>query len=562
MRKHIFSLIAVMLSMLLLCSCRYPGTVSEVTEVVDEKIIGGESENTDSSETDDTSSEEDVSSEYNTILENVSSDNNSTNSENDDTDDTGKNEAVDLNVGEIIPKGNTAVLMDNVKGKSDKQAEAMRKEILNSKDSLKIKGTTYYISSRNGNDDNDGLTPETAWATADAIDVNSYMFKKGDAVLFERGCIYRPTSQIFCRNGITFGAYGKGEKPIIYGSVQNYSKAGYWQPSTKKNVWKLSFALEDAGIIVFNHGKEVGYKQGGLLAVNKNGDFYHNVAENTLYLYLDKGRPNQVYKDIEIGTRRAVFTIPMGVSDVTIDNICMKYSGNFGVQAIGGHKNITISNCEIGWIGGSYMEDGKTGRYGNGIQFWDDAKNTTVENCWVYQCYDTGITFQGSYYAIYDNVKFVDNLLEYHVMSIEFWDQALPAGATKKGYMKDIVISGNICRFAGYGWGKQRPNPQTTCHIAGGMDYQYDVRSMKISDNIFDLSTHSLFNWGYGDFQTNGADKDIVMKNNSYFQGKCSQNRVLSFPGQKGYLIATNQDEFEAAVKKIEANPKKVAWVG
>ena len=85
---------------------------------------------------------------------------------------------------------------------------------------------------------------------------------------------------------------------------------------------------------------------------------------------------------------------------------------------------------------------------------------------------------------------------------------------------------------------------------------------MKISDNIFDLSTHSLFNWGYGDFQTNGADKDIVMKNNSYFQGKCSQNRVLSFPGQKGYLIATNQDEFEAAVKKIEANPKKIAWVG
>jgi len=559
MRKQIFSLIAVMLSMLLLCSCRYPGTVSEVTEVVEEKIIGGESENTDSSETDDTSFEDD-SSDDNISQDNASTDS-SADSEN-DADDTGKNEAVDLNVGEIIPKGNTAVLMDNVKGKSDKQAEAMRKKILNSKDSLKIKGTTYYVSSRNGNDNNDGLSPETAWATADAIDVNSYMFEKGDAVLFERGCIYRPTSQIFCRSGITFGAYGKGAKPVIYGSVENYSKAGYWQPSTKKNVWKLSFALEDAGIIVFNHGKEVGYKQGGLLAVNKNGDFYHNVAENTLYLYLDKGRPNQVYKDIEIGTRRAVFTIPMGVSDVTIDNICMKYSGNFGVQAIGGHKNITISNCEIGWIGGSYWEDGKTERYGNGIQFWDDAKNTTVENCWVYQCYDTGLTFQGSYYAIYDNVKFIDNLLEYHVMSIEFWNQETPVTVNKHGHMEDIEISGNICRFAGYGWGNQRPNPQTTCHIAGGVNYMYHINSMLISDNIFDLSTHSLFNWGYGDFQTNGADKDIVMKNNSYFQGKCSQNRVLSFPGQKGYLIATNQDEFEAAVKKIEANPKKVAWVG
>lgn len=552
MRKQVLSLICVLLSLLMLCSCRYPDTVSEVTEVVSEFVVGGELYKPDAS------SDNGVSTENNgTLNEDDKFD------VNDDIKESSKKNTTDLNEGEIVPEGNTAVLMVDIKGNSDKEAEEMRNKILNAEDNLVITGKTYYISSKSGNDENDGLSPETAWQTADAIDLNSFMFEKGDAILFERGCVYRPTSQIFARNGITYGAYGEGPKPIIYGSVENYSKAGYWKPSNKKNVWKMEFALEDAGIIVFDHGKEVGYKHNGLLALQKNGDFYHNVVENTLYLYLDKGRPNQVYKDIEIGTRRAIFTLGMGVSDVVIDNICMKYTGNFGVQAIGEHDNVTITNCEIGWIGGSYMNDGKTNRYGNGIQFWDDASNTTVKDCWVYQCYDTGITFQGSYYAIYDNVKFIDNLLEYHAMSIEFWDQEMPASAKKEqGYMKDIDISGNICRFAGYGWGNQRPNPASTCHIAGGHNYFYDIRSMVISNNIFDISTHSLFNWGCSDFSDYPVDTDIIMKNNSYYQGKCADDKVLSFPGYKGYMTATNQDQLESCVAKIETNPKKVIWVG
>ena len=540
MRKQLLSLISVLLCMLMLCSCRYPGTTSEVTEVVDEIVVGG----------DDASSENETDP--------ISSENDGISSENKQS-----NSVVNLNKNEIIPKGNTSILMADVKGGSDKEAETMRNSILNAKDSLKVKGKTYYISSKTGDDNNDGLSPKTAWATADAIDINGYLLQEGDAILFERGCVYRPTSQIFCRNGLTYGAYGTGDKPVIYGSVENYSKAGYWEPSTKKNVWKLSLALEDAGIIVFNHGEAVGYKQGGLLALSKNGDFYHNVTENTLYLYLDKGRPNQVYKDIEIGTRRAIFTISMGISNVTIDNICMKYTGNFGIQATGNHRNITVTNCEIGWVGGSYQMDGKTVRYGNGIQFWDDASDITVKNCWVYQCYDTGLTFQGSYYAVYDNVKFLDNLLEYNVMSIEFWDQDPPANPSKPiGYMKNIVISGNICRFAGYGWGKQRPNPMTTCHIAGGSAQNYEIRSMIVENNTFDLSTYSLFNWGYSNSQSQISNNNIILKSNSYFQGKCPNNYVLSFPGQSGYLTAANQHEFESAVKKIDIAPKKVVWIG
>lgn len=509
MRKLLLSLISLIICMLMLCSCVYePDTTKEV----------------------------DVSGET-----------------------ADKTQSVNLMANEIVPEGNTANIMRPMSGQSDEQAEAMRSKILNAEDNLNITGTKYYVSSKNGNDENDGLTPETAWATTDAISVNSWQMQKGDAVLFERGCVFRLSSQIFCKEGVSYGAYGEGNKPALYGSPQNYSKAGYWQPSKKKNVWKLSLPLLDAGIVVFNHGEAVGYKQPGLLNLTKNGDFYHNSTDNILYLYLDKGRPNQVYEDIEIGTKCAIFTINSEISDVTIDNICMKYAGNFGVQAIGFHDNITVTNCEIGWIGGSYQTAGLTNRYGNGIQFWDNASNTTVENCWVYQCYDTGITFQGSYYAVYDNVKFINNLLEYHSMSIELWNQKRESYHTEPdGDMRNIEISGNICRFAGYGWGDQRYNPSVTCHIAGGAQYQYFISSMNVCNNIFDLSTHALIIWGHhGD---SPKEPDINLSGNTYYQGAGKTKDILSMPGY-GWLSATNQSEFSSIVSQIDSSPKEVKWI-
>ena len=43
-----------------------------------------------------------------------------------------------------------------------------KEEILNAKDELVIKGTTYYVSN-SGDDNADGKTPETAWQTIDRV---------------------------------------------------------------------------------------------------------------------------------------------------------------------------------------------------------------------------------------------------------------------------------------------------------------------------------------------------------------------------------------------------------
>jgi hypothetical protein len=46
-------------------------------------------------------------------------------------------------------------------------------------------GFTYYVDSENGDDNVNGLSPETAWQTI--AKVNSIDFNPGDSILFRRG---------------------------------------------------------------------------------------------------------------------------------------------------------------------------------------------------------------------------------------------------------------------------------------------------------------------------------------------------------------------------------------
>ena len=103
--------------------------------------------------------------------------------------------------------------------------------------------------------------------------------------------------------------------------------------------------------MVFNHGEAIGVKKlYGLLDLTKNLDFYHNVADSILYLYLDKGYPNVVYNSIEIGTNNDIFTVPKNSQNVVFDNLCMKYTGSMCINVRPNNQGIVIKNCEMGWV--------------------------------------------------------------------------------------------------------------------------------------------------------------------------------------------------------------------
>lgn len=81
----------------------------------------------------------------------------------------------------------------------------------------------YYIDATNGNDSNDGLTPETAWRTIEKVNNSWASINPGDNILLKRGETFTDARLDIKKGGtesnpLTVGAYGSGTKPTISNS--------------------------------------------------------------------------------------------------------------------------------------------------------------------------------------------------------------------------------------------------------------------------------------------------------------------------------------------------------
>ena len=118
-----------------------------------------------------------------------------------------------------------------------KMADDRREEIHASVDGImeNITGTVYYVSN-NGSDSNNGLSPETAWATPQYA--LSQQLQSGDVVLLERNGSWNidpsdewglVSSALVIPNGVMVGAYGVGEKPVLRGDMESANNAEFWE---------------------------------------------------------------------------------------------------------------------------------------------------------------------------------------------------------------------------------------------------------------------------------------------------------------------------------------------
>ncbi len=422
-------------------------------------------------------------------------------------------------------------------------ADERAAEIMASEDCLEYTGTAYYISN-NGDNSNSGKSPEEAWATPDAYMEHKEEIKAGDAVLFERGSVFRLSFMITLVNGVKYGAYGKGEKPLLIGSMHNYAEKGFWTKHSE-NIWKCPIENDwDAGMIIFDEGEYVGWKKRNINDIKENFDFCHDRETSALYLYLEGDSPEARFKDIEIGRRYHIFQ-SYSAQDIQIDNISMRYGGAMGI-AIHNSKNVKITNCEVGWFGGcyhsvNYDKDDNLCRFGNGIENFGSAHGFTIENCWVYQCFDAGITTQGSGQAVIDNVLFKGNLLESSTFNVEFW-------AGSDGYIKNFKICDNIMTYGGLGFGEfMRTDYNWGSQINAWMNYWEDCENLEISGNTFLGEYRWSFCWRW----TNKGDHPgLDVYGNSFY----NNGKFRSSLGHNAIWCLT-QEQLEKNITQIDRAP-------
>lgn len=422
----------------------------------------------------------------------------------------------------------------------DRYCEAKKLEILNAEDHMAILGTTYYVAD-NGNDDNDGKSPATPWKTLQKA--SETPLQEGDSVRFKRGDVFR--GHLKAQAGVTYCAYGRGEKPKLYGSEQNLADPALWELcNAEKHIWKLTFPIQDCGTLVFNEGEKHARKLipsyiGGRFVcrdditktfamtaeMTQNYDLFTPcTAEFTvspskgedfpvpktgcefrgeLYLRVDEGNPGEIFDSIEALPYKHMIHVG-NQPRVTIDNLCLKYVGCHAIKAGGFVEGLHVSNMEIGWIGGAvqsylgldpnYPEGirGSVTRFGNGVEIYGGCHDYVVDHCYIYEIYDAGITHQvttnGKKYTMTD-VHYTHNVIEKCVYSIEYFLEK-NKGDTES-YMDGIDISHNILRLAGYGWGQQRHNTHTPAHIKG-WSYENTASHYTIQNNIFDRSAYRM----------------------------------------------------------------------
>lgn len=417
--------------------------------------------------------------------------------------------------------------------------EKRKKEIRSTPDQLVITGTTYYVSST-GDDAKDGKTPETAWKTLNKVS-NAYL-NPGDGVLFKRGDLFRGSVQT--RPGVSYGAYGTGEKPKFYGGERSLADPMLWEEvDAAHHIWKYKEKILDAGTLVFNDGEAHSRKlipsYINMQFVCRNDeskvfdmreemtqdlDLYWHFDElltrrpskgedfpipyfcekslGDLYLRCDRGNPGAVFRSVESVARTHMFKVGSN-PHVTIDNVCIKYVGMHGVSAGGHVVGLYVTNCEIGWIGGSiqhyfgtdpnYPQGGRgtVTRFGNGIEIYGGCEDYVAANNYIYEVYDAGITHQvsTSKKCTMAGIRYTDNVIEKCVYGIEYFlDQH---NGESESLMDDVVMQGNFIRLSGYGWGQQRHNTDTPALIKG-WSYTNPARNYTVCGNIFDRSAYRM----------------------------------------------------------------------
>lgn len=415
-------------------------------------------------------------------------------------------------------------------------ADEMKERIIHTESDYFVTGRVIYVSA-DGDDANDGLSPEHPIATLNRV---HQMMQAKDTFLFRRGDMFRGRLIIEAEaDHVTLSAYGEGKKPVINSSLRDYADEACWLPTDYPNVWVCANKFENVGIVHYDTKHTYGEyeeKAGYLMVLGREKDFtgpadlkeeytfYSDLEAHLLYLYSPEN-PGKRYSSLEIGDRGD--TIRTRAAHLTVDNLHIQHTGSHGVAGCG--ECLTVKNCVFDWLGGSILTGfagGNLVRYGNAVEV-GGCNGYLVKNNWIYQIYDTGITHQAGPQSKCDvhqyNVLYLDNLIEYCYWSLEFYNGQNEFDRV----IRNVYITGNFCRFGGFGWGCRGRESSAPMFSSG---YCCDnTQDFCAENNIFDRCLGVQVYLG-----TDKGNKRIRFRSNAYIQKKDA--RFLYCYGESKYF--------------------------
>ena len=320
--------------------------------------------------------------------------------------------------------------------------------------------------------------------------VNDLDLKPGDRVLFARGGVWR--GQLVPKSGergrpIVYGAFGTGPKPVIEPSYAKDTEADWTDAGY--GLWRAeSGAREDIGNIIFDHGVAgCAFKRDRREHVKNDLDFWCDPDTRAVFLWSERN-PATRFSSLELCEKiHAVRS--SGGHDIELDGLWIRYSGAHGV-GVTKVARFNVRNCDISWIGGGiqYGDDHGNGvRFGNGIEFWADAEDCTVERNRLWEIWDAALSNQSHRDGhVQRNIRWLKNEVWNSEYSFEYWQ------SSETSVTDCIIVKDNLFRDAGSGWGhRQRWNPNAA-HLMLYDNCAKMTGGFIVEGNVFSRSKDTL----------------------------------------------------------------------
>ena len=401
---------------------------------------------------------------------------------------------------------------DNANNDIIAAADTRRDAFYQNTTDIELAGMVYYISN-SGNDNNDGLSPETAWATLDRAFETHWpltrdLLKPGDTVLLERGGIWyiSPdeieglTSDAYnIVEGVTLGAYGEGARPVIRGDIPEANDSAFWTLYHNENgvkIWASKSKLQDSNVIVFNGGESYAEEimphwstslnnycneKGELFDIAtalennltfccmldldsaESMDLQNSTARGTIYLRCDEGNPAEVFDEIAVPQAQTGLGLHTNASIIGLD---IRYFTCIAAE-LSGYDDYTgqqVINCEVSWCGGLISEyqfsderpEGVLRPYCAGGALQVSGSENSVRDCYIHHCGPMtlicSIHVDEPRMRRFENMTHTGNLIEYCGSALHIADLSKMDYEDAKGYISNLTFSDNIVICSGEGW--------------------------------------------------------------------------------------------------------------